>query len=118
MNAGIDLSCLKKIQIGKPQSADCPKGKEYNAGLCYPPCKSGYFGVGPVCWAHTPSGWVGCGMGAAKDSKICAAIKFDQVASVGQMAVNIATLGSSSPSNTALNAARKAGKIAELKEKF
>lgn len=29
---------------------DCGKDKEYDAGLCYKPCKSGYKGVGPVCW--------------------------------------------------------------------
>lgn len=25
---------------------------EYDAGLCYPRCKSGYHGVGPVCWQN------------------------------------------------------------------
>ena len=29
---------------------DCGSEKEYDAGLCYKPCRSGYKGVGPVCW--------------------------------------------------------------------
>jgi len=41
-------------------------------------------------------------MGAATDSKTCANIIFDQVSSVGELALNIATFGSS-------NAATKAG---------
>ncbi len=28
----------------------CPEGMEEDAALCYPPCKSGFYGVGPVCW--------------------------------------------------------------------
>jgi len=33
---------------------NCPSGEEYDAGLCYPICKSGYIGEGPVCWAVCP----------------------------------------------------------------
>ena len=29
---------------------DCGSDKEYDAGLCYKRCNSGYNGVGPVCW--------------------------------------------------------------------
>ena len=50
MNVGIDLSCAKKIIIGKPYSASCPSSKENNAGLCYNKCRTGFDGVGPVCW--------------------------------------------------------------------
>ena len=28
------------------------KGEEKNGLLCYPLCRSGYRGVGPVCWEH------------------------------------------------------------------
>lgn len=28
----------------------CASGQEMDAGLCYTPCRSGFFGVGPVCW--------------------------------------------------------------------
>lgn len=40
----------------------CPENKpELEAGLCYKPCKQGYHGVGPVCWADTFGtgvGWI------------------------------------------------------------
>jgi len=29
--------------------------KQYDAGLCYPYCKAGYAGVGPVCWETCPA---------------------------------------------------------------
>lgn len=28
--------------------------------LCYPPCKNGYDGNGPVCWAQCPAGKADC----------------------------------------------------------
>lgn len=30
----------------------CPGGKELQDGLCYEPCRPGFFGQGPVCWSH------------------------------------------------------------------
>jgi hypothetical protein len=35
--------------VGKPIHA-CQPGFEENGLLCYPLCKDGYYGVGPVCW--------------------------------------------------------------------
>ena len=35
--------------VGTPIDA-CPEGKEKDASLCYPNCKTGYKGIGPVCW--------------------------------------------------------------------
>ncbi len=46
------LNCWKDAYgrgVGKPISA-CAPGLEEDALLCYPPCKEGYTGVGPVCW--------------------------------------------------------------------
>lgn len=40
----------------------CPAGQENNAGLCYPVCKAGFYGNGPVCWEATPSGWIDAGL--------------------------------------------------------
>ena len=34
---------------GKPIST-CRDGLEESGLLCYPPCKEGYKGEGPVCW--------------------------------------------------------------------
>ena len=115
MNGGVDLSCAKKIQIGTPYTANCPPGKENNAGLCYSPCNAGFYGVGPVCWANAPKGWVNCGMGAAKDSKVCKDIIIGQITSVGEMALNIAgmvvTAGGSAAATGAPKAASTAGKL-------
>lgn len=43
----------------------CPNG-QYDAGLCYTPCKAGYTGVGPVCWQSCPSGYPDFGVGCSK----------------------------------------------------
>ena len=101
-------SCLKKIQLGKPRYGKCPSGQERQAGLCYNKCKkTGYKGVGPVCWSTPPkTGWVNCGMGAAKDKKTCAAVVGGQVFSVGMVAFNIATWGAASAGELAADASR------------
>ena len=120
LNAGIDLSCTKKIIIGDPIPMSCAPGKNNDAGLCYAQCRSGYSGVGPVCWGQPPRGWVNCGMGAAKDSGTCAQIVFDQVSSVGEMALAIATAGSSSSATATTKfaklqqAAKKTQKVVDL----
>lgn len=28
----------------------CPADEELQAGLCYPKCREGYTGMGPICW--------------------------------------------------------------------
>ena len=40
--------------VGKAISA-CPSDKEKDGALCYPLCRDGYYGVGPVCWQDCPS---------------------------------------------------------------
>ena len=94
----------------------CPSGKQKQAGLCYKPCRSGFSGTGPVCWASGPQGWVNCGMGSAKDSLTCAKIVFDQVTSVGEVALFVASLGSSSGGTAGAKAGKNAGKLAKLKK--
>lgn len=71
MNPGIDLSCAKKIIIGKPYTGQCEPNQEKNVGLCYKKCDTAYTGIGPVCWGRNPNGWVGCGMGSATTTKVC-----------------------------------------------
>lgn len=45
----------------------CRSGLEYDAGLCYDKCDSGYDGIGPVCWSYCPpEAPVSCGAGCAK----------------------------------------------------
>lgn len=52
MAGDIGVSCSKKTYDRGPGKVakSCGRGKENSAGLCYPKCKRGYIGVGPVCW--------------------------------------------------------------------
>jgi hypothetical protein len=68
----------------------CRDGKQMDAGLCYPACRSGYNGVGPVCWGGTLPGYVDCGFGIADGPGNCAKVTSLQTLSVGFLA---ATLG-------------------------
>jgi hypothetical protein len=48
----IGVSCSKKSQgrtAGVPLHA-CPPDKDKDGALCYPKCKDGFKGIGPVCW--------------------------------------------------------------------
>lgn len=55
----IGVSCAKRSYgrgVGTVPTR-CPGGKENDAGLCYVPCRSGFSGVGPVCWGRCPAGF-------------------------------------------------------------
>merc|ERR1712179_582317 len=45
---------------------DCPADKEKQLALCYPRCREGFTGVGPVCWQDCPSGYRDDGAFCAK----------------------------------------------------
>ena len=113
----LDLSCAKKVAIGAPKTGTC-SGQEKDAGLCYENCQGGYDGVGPVCWGMPPTNWVQCGMGAAKDSNTCASIVFGQVASVGQMAITVASLGSSTALTAGMSAPAQTSRLTKLKQQY
>lgn len=57
----------------------CSPDEEYDAGLCYEPCREGYNGVGPVCWKEKQLSYgrgVGtvptdCGAGNELDAGLC-----------------------------------------------
>lgn len=57
----------------------CPPNKsDLDGGLCYTPCRAGYRGVGPVCWAESVNVGVGipvelepCPDGWENDGLIC-----------------------------------------------
>lgn len=110
-NGGIDLSCAKKIKIGDPKPMDCRSGTLKNAGLCYTPCKDGYNGIGNICWGKAPSGWVDCGMGAAKDSLTCGTAVTGQIVSVVKLTINAVTLGMSCSANQSATAAEKSVRV-------
>lgn len=46
------VTCTKQTQtrgVGKPIHA-CPDSMDKDGALCYPKCRDGFTGVGPVCW--------------------------------------------------------------------
>jgi hypothetical protein len=66
------------VQLFSTFPDTCPPGQEKDAGLCYVKCRSGYHGVGPVCWADsvnigigTPVGLEPCPDGWKNDGLIC-----------------------------------------------
>lgn len=99
---GIDLSCAKVVELGAPEIGLCNAGDELDAGLCYPVCTEGYTGVGPVCWAGAPEGWVECGMGAAVDTASCVAVTTNQVITTINLALTIASYGAQLNGNVGL----------------
>eukprot|EP00977_Amphora_coffeiformis_P000433 scaffold111_cov149-Amphora_coffeaeformis.AAC.11 len=105
LNNGIDLSCGKKIQIGDPTTMICRSNLENDAGLCYPKCRGGYNGVGPVCWQNCDSDQTNCGAGCASSGTDCGFAIWDQVTAPIILAANIATLGLVTPATGAANAA-------------
>jgi len=50
-------------------------------------------------------------MGAAKDSSTCASIIFNQISSVGSLALNVFTLGTSGAATAGAEAATKASEL-------
>ena len=56
---------------GAGTTMDCPSGTEYDAGLCYPTCPTGWNGVGPLCWKENcpnPNYPTPCGVGVCTDN--------------------------------------------------
>jgi len=106
------LSCRKTISTGDPTPMVCNSNQEKDAGLCYPRCPQGMYGVGPVCWSHCGGGKVDCGAACAASTGECASKVFDQVLSVLILAANVATLGLAAPVTAGAGATiRVAGKV-------
>ena len=77
------VSCLKPTQTRATLTANCPAGTNYEDGLCYSPCKTGYYGVGPVCWGTCPADKpINCAGGCAATNDVCALMITDQVTTV------------------------------------
>lgn len=79
----IDIT-MKHLRLGGAEIASltpfsCPPDRpDLQAGLCYVKCRSGYHGVGPVCWIDThnrgigtPVGLEPCPSGWSNDGLIC-----------------------------------------------
>lgn len=71
--ADIGVSC-QKHSYGRGVGAvptTCSGGMQYDAGLCYTPCRPGYVGVGPVCWEdHCPPDYADHGATCYRDPSI------------------------------------------------
>jgi hypothetical protein len=118
----IGVSCAKKSYgrgAGKPLST-CPTGKDKDAWLCYTQCKSGFYGVGPVCWQHCTSGRVDCGAGCSTSKKSCvtdtAKMVYSPILAAAQTAALIVSAGTSSAATTAASAAKAASKYDKIKK--
>jgi len=80
--SGSGMDPMKGTYNLSPVAMVCGGGKQQDAGLCYTPCRDGYNGVGPVCWARQPSSYVDCGLGYAINSTACGLLVTDQVIGV------------------------------------
>jgi hypothetical protein len=70
----IGVSCQKQKEnrgVGTPLNS-CPADQERDGALCYPRCRKGYCGVGPVCWSECPSGYTADGATCRKPGDIVA----------------------------------------------
>mmetsp|Transcript_17308 Transcript_17308/g.31774 ORF Transcript_17308/g.31774 Transcript_17308/m.31774 type:complete len:691 (+) Transcript_17308:95-2167(+) len=54
--------------VGEVPDYRCGTDQDNDAGLCYPKCKAGYHGVGPICWLGCPSTMTDIGVSCTKKS--------------------------------------------------
>ncbi len=104
--------CTKNSYVQAPITPNCGTGKDYDAGLCYDTCKTGYNGIGPVCWGTCPAVMgTDCGAMCGKDQGECGKAIGGQVVAglevAGTVAAVVATGGGA--------AAAKAGAVAAAK---
>lgn len=107
------IFCAKHTYTREASLMSCDAGAVNDAGLCYQGCKSGFAGVGPVCWNACPAKLPhNCGAGCAVDKATCDGAIVDQVLSpviaVGSIALTVLTAGGS----TGATAGAKAGATA------
>jgi hypothetical protein len=115
---GLTPACINDnaYSRGAGTERSCAGGLEKDAGLCYPACKPGFHGVGPVCW-QTCSATAGqpnaCGAACTQNAGSCASETFNQVLSVVELAANIVEMvGTGGTSNAAKASAKTAAKTA------
>jgi hypothetical protein len=61
------------VEPGSPSTlGDCWDGAEKDAALCYPRCRVGFHGVGPVCWGSCAEGYTDDGGTCRRDASIVA----------------------------------------------
>lgn len=87
----IGVSCQKNSYgrgVGKPLG--CAADEEMSGLLCYPPCKQGYSGNGPVCWEKCPAGKSDCSALCTDSSDSCTDNVKDIVSNVVGITVDVA----------------------------
>jgi hypothetical protein len=89
----IGVSCQKNTYTVGSSMPICSAGQDYDAGLCYNKCKSGFTGVGPVCWqkCHSESSF-DCGAICTPSSLECAGKILDITEGIVEAAVGIAAV--------------------------
>ncbi len=113
--SGSPLDPMKaSYSLGTPMAMQqvCRGGKQLDAGLCYDACRSGFNGVGPVCWANKPPGFEDCGFGFARSASACAAKIASQTAAVGSLVMAFI------PTSTAATKAEASSKAASQSPDF
>ena len=100
------LSLTKNSYVVAPSLMGCNTGWDYDAGLCYPKCPSGLFGLGPVCWTRCGSMY-DCGAGCATTQSVCEETITEQVVSTVMLIKSIITTVAAYPTGGASLAANK-----------
>ena len=54
-SGSIKTYAKKSYGRGAGYPLTCAAGQQEDASLCYPPCNTGFYGVGPVCWESCPT---------------------------------------------------------------
>ena len=113
----IGVSCAKpSYGRGVGEGATCRVGmqQDFKGGLCYPQCRAGTEGVGPVCWHGCPAAYpVNCGAACGVSTAACAFAIIEQVQSSADVALNVAALVATAGAATpALRTAQTAGRSA------
>lgn len=111
----VATSCWKKTDSTslRPKNMKCRNSEEENAGLCYSRCQKNFEGVGPVCWASAPEGWVGCGAGFAKNKLACSKVVTNQVFSVADAVLTVASFGAGQAVDAGVKGAKTAADVIE-----
>lgn len=107
--------CTKNSYVQAPITPSCGQ-KEYDAGLCYDACKTGYNGIGPVCWGTCPSAMsTDCGAMCGKNSGECGKAIGGQVVAGLEVAGTVAAVAATGGGAAAAKAGAVAGAKAAAK---
>merc|ERR1712228_822276 len=88
----LGLTCNKKTEgrgMGHPLT--CDKDQDQELLLCYPKCKHGTWGLGPVCWGGCPAGTTQCGALCLADGEACSQIISKEVKGVLETTIQVAS---------------------------